>query len=54
MAVKSGKRDAVELLITRGANIEAKDIDGHTPLWWAKKEGYTEIIELLRKHGAKE
>jgi len=52
-AVYSSK-DIVELLIARGANINAKDGDGRTPLWYAEKEGYTEIAELLRKHGAKE
>ncbi|MHC4538179.1 MAG: ankyrin repeat domain-containing protein [Planctomycetota bacterium] len=49
-----GHRDIVELLITEGANVNATDVAGRTPLWYAKKEGYTEIVELLKKHGAKE
>ncbi|MFC1636429.1 ankyrin repeat domain-containing protein, partial [Planctomycetota bacterium] len=44
----------VELLIARGADVNAKDGDGNTPLWHASKEGHTEIVEILRKHGAKE
>ena len=44
----------VELLIARGANVNAKDGDDRTPLWYAQNEGHTEIVELLRKHGAKE
>lgn len=40
-------KDMVELLLANGANINAKDGDGRTPLWYARKEGYTEIINLL-------
>ena len=49
-----GHRDIVELLITEGANVNASDGAGRTPLWYAKDEGNAEIVELLRKHGAKE
>ncbi|MFB0555182.1 MAG: ankyrin repeat domain-containing protein [Phycisphaerae bacterium] len=52
-AVYSSK-DMVKLLIARGANVNAKNRAGRTPLWYAEKEGHTEIVELLRKHGAKE
>jgi ankyrin repeat protein len=30
------------------------DYDGRTPLSFAEKNGYSEVAELLRKHGAKE
>jgi ankyrin repeat protein/imidazolonepropionase-like amidohydrolase len=49
-----GHKDIVELLITKGANVNARDGASRTPLWYAKEEGHTEIVELLRKHGAKE
>jgi ankyrin repeat protein len=44
----------VELLINHGANVNAKDWDGKTPMSLAKENGHAEIAELLRKHGAKE
>ena len=49
-----GHKDIVELLITEGANVNARDGGSRTPLWYAKDEGNAEIVELLRKHGAKE
>lgn len=49
-----GHKDIVELLITEGANVNARDGASRTPLWYAKDEGNAEIVELLRKHGAKE
>ena len=49
-----GDKEVVELLIAKGANVNARDGDSRTPLWYAQDEGYTEIVELLRKHGAKE
>jgi len=44
----------VGLLLARGAEVNAKTKEGKTPLSLAKEKGHTEIIELLRKHGAKE
>ncbi|MGB2863329.1 MAG: ankyrin repeat domain-containing protein, partial [Sedimentisphaerales bacterium] len=49
-----GNKDIVELLISEGANVNARDGASRTPLWYAKDKGNTEIVELLRKHGAKE
>ncbi len=49
-----GHKDIVELLITEGANVNARDGADRTPLFYAKDEGNAEIVELLRKHGAKE
>jgi len=40
--------------LSKGADVNAKNNDGQTPLWYAKDSGYTHIVELLRKHGAKE
>ena len=43
-----------ELLIAKGADVNAKSKNGRTPLDVAEKEGYNVIIKLLRKHVAKE
>ena len=52
-----GRRATAELLITKGAEVNAKSIHGKTPLDWAKQSIYpatkSKIITLLRKHGGK-
>ena len=50
----SGHKAAVELLIEKGAEVNPKTKTGKTPLSLAKDRGHTEIIDLLRKHGARE
>ncbi|MHC4604821.1 MAG: ankyrin repeat domain-containing protein [Planctomycetota bacterium] len=42
------------MLISHGADVTAKNDDGETPLDLAIRDGYKELVELLRKHGAKE
>jgi len=54
MAKYDHYRDMAEFLIAKGADVNAKDKQGRTPLQMAKEEDNTEIVELLRKHGAKE
>ena len=39
----------VELLLANGANVNAKDIGGLTPLNEAARRGHKDIIELLEK-----
>lgn len=42
----------IELLIEYGANIDAIDKFGHNPLFYAKKNNYKSIVELLIREGA--
>ena len=45
--------EMVKLLLEKGANVNEKNAEGKTPLDIALKEGYTEIVELLKAAGAK-
>ncbi|MDP6527170.1 MAG: ankyrin repeat domain-containing protein [Kiritimatiellia bacterium] len=44
---------ALQLLIDKGANVNAKDDKGRTPLDLAMINNKTETADLLRKHGGK-
>ena len=52
IASSSGHNASVELLLTHGADINAKDKYGRTALMYASKHGHTAIVELLLNHGA--
>ena len=45
--------EIVELLISKGADVNAKTDVGRTPLDLAIQQGKTETADLLRKHGGK-
>ncbi|KAH7115490.1 hypothetical protein B0J13DRAFT_653898 [Dactylonectria estremocensis] len=47
-----GHRAIVKLLLEKGADIEAKDSFGRTPLWWAAANGHEAIVKLLLEKGA--
>ncbi len=52
-ACKSGKMDAVRILLKRGADIRAKDHEyRRTPLHWACMKGHTDCAKLLTESGA--
>jgi ankyrin repeat protein len=51
-AADIGDRDAVELLLARGANTEVKNHKNYTPLRIAALHGNIEIASLLLKYGA--
>jgi uncharacterized protein len=51
-ALKSGDQKAVQTLIKQGADVNAADPDGTTPLAWAADAGNTETVELLLHAGA--
>ena len=46
-------KEVVELLIAGGADVNARDEDGDTPLDWADRRNQTATTALLRKHGGK-
>ena len=50
---KWGWTDFVEFLICRGSNIEAKDLEGNTPLLLASMAGTWGTVDCLLRHGAK-
>ena len=52
-AAFTGRMEVVELLIAKGADVNAKRDDGKTPLDVAIGRKRTETADLLRKHGAK-
>ena len=45
--------DVVEVLIDAGADIEAKDDVGYSPIRWACIHGYIAVVKVLLKAGAK-
>jgi ankyrin repeat protein len=49
-----GRADVAGVLIAGGANVNAADRKGHTPLAVALERKNNEVVELLRKAGAKE
>ncbi|KAH7000722.1 ankyrin repeat-containing domain protein [Ilyonectria destructans] len=45
-------RCIVKLLLEKGADVEAKDEYGRTPLSWAAEDGHEDIVKLLFEKGA--
>ncbi|ORX92853.1 ankyrin, partial [Basidiobolus meristosporus CBS 931.73] len=49
-----GKSDVVSVLIKEGgANVDATDSNGATPLMYAARDGHENIVQLLLEYGAK-
>ena len=51
-AAAFGHKEIAELLIAAGADVDAKDENGYTPLFNAAYWGRKEIVELLIANGA--
>ena len=51
-AIWTGNLDTVQILISNGAELNAKDQDGITPLMWASSYGYSDIVKMLIVNGA--
>ena len=54
VACRRGNVTIVELLIAKGADVNAKTGKSYTPLSLAEQEGHNQVVDLLRKHGARE
>jgi ankyrin repeat protein len=52
-AVFNGHNAIIELLISKGADVNSTDINGETPLDWAISRNLIDTDILLRKHGGK-
>jgi len=57
LAVTGGYKDLVQLMLEKGADVNAKDSAGRNAMGWARSakppKVQNEIMALLRKHGAK-
>src|SRR5574343_1053241 len=51
-AARYNFKDAVELLIKSGANVNYQDSQGLTALMHATKKGHTDVVEILLDSGA--
>ncbi|XP_032593584.1 protein TANC2 isoform X3 [Drosophila grimshawi] len=51
-AARHGCLDAVSILMSRGAQIDARNRQGYTALWLAVKEGHRSVVEQLLQRGA--
>ncbi|HEV8717725.1 MAG TPA: ankyrin repeat domain-containing protein, partial [Candidatus Binatia bacterium] len=54
LAVIKSHKPVVKLLLDYGADVNAKDKGNDTALRFAERQGNTDMIEFLRRHGAKE
>ena len=52
-AIQSGDLPSVQRLVNKGANVEAKDASGATPLFAAIEWGDPSIVKFLLDHGAR-
>ena len=53
-AANNGHRQAAELLLAKGADVETRDKNGDTALDRAEAMGHPELSTLLRQDGAKD
>jgi ankyrin repeat protein/L-ascorbate metabolism protein UlaG (beta-lactamase superfamily) len=53
LAAIKGNSEAAEMMLEKGATVNAKDKKGHTPLYYAGKYGHKDIADLLISRGGK-
>jgi ankyrin repeat protein len=52
LAAEKGHKDIVELLLAKGADVNARNFTGKTPLQVAAVNGWKKVVELLLAHKA--
>ena len=52
-AASSGSKEAVEFLLSKGADIGYEDKNGKTALMIAMSKSKKDVVEILKKNGAK-
>lgn len=50
--VDKNELETVEALLQLGLNVDMKDSNGQTPIYYAAKNGHSPMVELLLKYGA--
>lgn len=53
LASSKGYIEVVELLVNRGADMDAKDDEGLTALWYARRANRSDVMAFLQERGAK-
>jgi ankyrin repeat protein len=53
-AARNGHKSLIDLLINKGADVNAENDKGETPIEVIGSRNRQDIIDLLKKHGAKE
>ncbi|MGD9720082.1 MAG: ankyrin repeat domain-containing protein [Pirellulales bacterium] len=51
---ETGDASVIRMLVKRGADVTAANQSGESPLTWARRRGYPEMIAALKKAGAPE
>ena len=51
-AARASRDKALEYLLSKGAEVDARDWDKKTPLHHGARSGKKEVVEILLKHGA--